>query len=133
MPTPKAELSIDRRQRLRMPENNRTWFKPLRHTLMIRPLPVKTKQGNIFLPDRSQTETSEGHIIDLGPECTTGVALGDLVVWEMNSETIFDIDGDKITIVHENNVILLIPKATLDHYRTIHFGGDKLEGPENLH
>lgn len=94
--------------------------KTLRHNptqsyLYVLPLPAIAQMGAIHIPNSAIKIIYEGHIIKVGPnvQCL-GYGPGDVVIWNVHTETLLSIDGfPRFGCVPECEIIGHIPMAKL--------------------
>ena len=89
-------------------------LKPLQDRVIVKQTEAeaKTKSG-IYLPDAAQEKPTQGKVIAVGPGKTSdsgtpmeiGVKTGDTIYYGKYSGTEVEIDGDKLVILRETDVL----------------------------
>lgn len=112
-----VEEKSDQEQRESIPSHSDlgTDYLPVGNYIMVIPLPTPTKHGKIILPDRSQVQQVEGHIVAKGSGVPETYELGDCVSWGEAYEVRLRTESDKpFALVPHSAVLLIIKRATLE-------------------
>ena len=88
-------------------------FKVLGYRALVRPAEKKTKQGLLHLPDSAQEQDGTGEVLvvgrgvwtNTGAFVETELKVGDKVVYQPGHAQEVVIDGEKLHIVPEPNVL----------------------------
>ena len=93
--------------------------KPLDDRILVKPLEAETKTANgIYLPDSAQEKPTQGKVIAAGPgkmndkgeRTKVEVKKGDTVIYGKYSGTEIDVDGDKLVILRESELLAVLEK-----------------------
>lgn len=86
-------------------------LKPIFNHLVIKPFKAKTQtEQGFYLPESSQKKPNVAEVIAVGPDCKSGVKIGDLIVIPKNMQVSTDVEvqGEDQCIIKEENVIAII-------------------------
>ncbi len=85
-------------------------IRPLKNKVLLKPEEVKEQKiGKLFIPDSAQEKKTIGDIIAVGPE-VEGIKVNDQVLYSKYSGTEVELDGEKLIILEEDDVIAIIEK-----------------------
>jgi len=84
-------------------------LKPLSDRVLVKPAPAEQKTaGGIIIPDSAKEKPLKGEVIAVGPgtkDETMQVAVGDFVLYGKYSGTEFELDGDKLLIMRQSDIL----------------------------
>ena len=92
-------------------------LKPLQDRVLIEPSEAdKTTKGGIILPDNAKEKPTKGKVVAVGPgkrndEGTIqamDVKIGNTVLYERYAGSEVDVDGEKMVIVRESDVVAIL-------------------------
>lgn len=81
---------------------------PFRDYLILEPLDAKTTApgGLIIIPEAHQQKIApQGKVLDMGPDCTCDIQIGDIVFFTLHSEYRATFKGKDYIFVPESNLI----------------------------
>ena len=93
---------------------SKTKLLPLGDRIVVKPIErEEVTKGGIILPDTAKEKPREGEIIAVGPEklndegtrITMDVKVGDKVIYAKYAGTEVEIDGEKLLIMHESDIM----------------------------
>ena len=89
-------------------------LEPLGDRVIVRPTEKEeVSKGGIILPDTAKEKPQEGEIIAVGPgkvkddgtRIATEVKVGDKVIYAKYAGTEVEVDGEKLLIMHESDIM----------------------------
>lgn len=92
----------------------RTIVRPLEDRVLLKPLQAEERTtSGIFLPDSAQEKPMQGEVVATGPgkfnddgvRTALNVAKGDTVIYGKYSGTEVDVDGEKLVILRESELL----------------------------
>ena len=90
---------------------------PLNDILIVRPLMQETQTASgIFIPDSGEKKPGQGEVIAVGPGLTKddgsiksmSVNVGDKILFRKYSPDDFEINGEKVLVLSEKDVLAII-------------------------
>ena len=93
---------------------SKTKLLPLGDRIVVKPIErEEVTKGGIILPDTAKEKTQEGEIIAVGPgklsdegtRITMDVKVGDKVIYAKYAGTEVEIDGEKLLIMHDSDIM----------------------------
>lgn len=88
--------------------------KPLSDRVLILPNPAEEKTaGGLIIPDTAKEKPLAGKVVAVGPgtsEVTMEVKEGDQVLYGKYAGSELDLDGEKVLIMRQNEVMAIIEK-----------------------
>ncbi len=94
-----------------------TNLQPLNGNLIVRPLMQETQTASgIFIPDSGEKKPGQGEVLAVGPGAlkedgslvAMQVKIGDNVLFKKYSPDEFEINGDKVLVLSQNDVLAII-------------------------
>ena len=83
--------------------------KPLSDRVLVKPNPAEEKTaGGLFIPDTAKEKPLMGKVVAAGPgtsEIKMEVKVGDVVMYGKYAGTEIDIDGEKLLIMRQSDVL----------------------------
>jgi len=92
-------------------------LQPLNDNLIVRPLMQETQTASgIFIPDSGEKKPGQGEVIAVGPgskkddgtQVSMTVKVGDRILFRKYSPDEFEINGDKVLVLSEKDVLAII-------------------------
>ena len=92
-------------------------LKPLNDNIIVRPLMVETQTSSgIYIPDSGEKKPGQGEVIAVGPGLTKddgsikemSVSVGDKLLFRKYSPDDFEINGEKVLVLSEKDVLAII-------------------------
>lgn len=97
-------------------------FKPTFNNLLIKPFEEADKIGIIIIPDSAKHPLNQGEVLAVGPSANEGLditgttpmerfAVGDIVIFNMHSESRVKVDDEMLFVLAVTEVLLKAPKS----------------------
>lgn len=92
-------------------------LKPLNDNLIVRPLMQETQTSSgIYIPETGEKKPGQGEVVAVGPGLTKddgsikpmSVNLGDKILFRKYSPDDFEINGEKVLVLSEKDVLAII-------------------------
>ena len=84
-------------------------FRPLAKRLLVQPLAPESKVGALYLPETSKEQPQQGTVVAAGQ--VESVKVGDTVVFARYGGTEVTLDGQKLLILDEDNILGVVEPA----------------------
>lgn len=84
---------------------------PVFDNIVVQQLKAKeTTDSGFFIPDVSQKKPNISKVISIGPDCKSGVKVGDYIVLPKSIQVTTDIEinGEIFSVVKEENIIAMV-------------------------
>lgn len=91
-------------------------FKPTFNNLLVKPFEEADKIGRFYIPDSAKHPLNQGEILAIGPnvnneELDTAFLIGDIIVFNMHSESRVTVDGEMLFVIPAEQVLLRAAKS----------------------
>lgn len=84
-------------------------FRPLAKRILVQPLAPESKVGALYLPENSKEQPQQGTVIAAGQ--IESVKVGDTVVFARYGGAEVTLDGQKLLIIEEDNILGVVDPA----------------------